>query len=94
MAQKEISLGRDMKEAFYRMTKTVPQSLDLRLFVTAPYKLVAVLSPFTASIPTFYLNHLANQKYIEFSKQFPDALNLMASSLRAGHPLFSAISRE
>lgn len=43
-------------------------------------------------IPTIYLKYLINKRFVEFSKQFPDALNLMASSLRAGHPLIAAIN--
>jgi tight adherence protein B len=42
-------------------------------------------------LPTLYLKSLVNKRFLDFSQQFPDALNLMASSLRAGHPLFSAI---
>ena len=61
------------------------------LFLLTPYNLMSILALFTLFIPTMYLNHLVNQRFLDFSKQFPDALNLMASSLRAGHPLFSAI---
>lgn len=56
-----------------------------------PFKLMSLLSLGTFFIPTFYLRYLINKRFFEFSKQFPDALNLMASSLRAGHPLVSAI---
>lgn len=61
------------------------------IFLMTPFKLMASLSILAVFLPTFYLNSLIEKRYIKFSKQFPDALNLMASSLRAGHPLFSAI---
>lgn len=61
------------------------------MFLFTPYKFVSLLALFTSFIPTLYLKNLVNKRFLDFSKQFPDALNLMASSLRAGHPLFSAI---
>jgi tight adherence protein B len=60
-------------------------------FIFTPFKLMTLFSAGTFFIPTIYLNYLVNKRFLDFSKQFPDALNLMASSLRAGHPLFSAI---
>lgn len=62
------------------------------IFLITPFKLMSLLSIITFFLPTIYLNHLVNQRFLDFSKQFPDALNLMASSLRAGHPLFAAIN--
>lgn len=62
------------------------------IFLLTPFKLMAIIGALTFFIPTFYLKNLINKRYMDFSKQFPDALNLMASSLRAGHPLFSAIN--
>lgn len=61
------------------------------LFLFMPFKLMSALALLTFFIPTMYLNRLVDKRFFDFSKQFPDALNLMASSLRAGHPLFSAI---
>lgn len=61
------------------------------IFLLTPFKLMAIFGVGAFFIPTFYLKFLADKRYVEFSKQFPDALNLMASSLRAGHPLFSAM---
>ena len=60
-------------------------------FLLTPFKLMSLFSIATFFIPTMYLNSLVNKRFLDFSKQFPDALSLMASSLRAGHPLFSAI---
>lgn len=62
------------------------------IFLLTPFKLMALFSIATFFIPTFYLQYLVNKRFLDFSKQFPDALNLMASSLRAGHPLFAAIN--
>lgn len=62
------------------------------IFLVTPFKPM-ILGAFLAFfIPTFYLKYLINKRYIDFSKQFPDALNLMSSSLRAGHPLVAAIN--
>ena len=66
-------------------------TLPCLLFLFTPFKLMTLFSIGTFFIPTIYLNYLVNKRFFDFSKQFPDALNLMASSLRAGHPLFSAI---
>lgn len=57
-----------------------------------PFKLMALFSIVTLFIPAVYLQFLINKRFLDFSKQFPDALNLMASSLRAGHPLTSALN--
>lgn len=62
------------------------------VFLFTPFKPMVLLAIVAFFIPTIYLNYLINKRFWEFSKQFPDALNLMSSSLRAGHPLFSAIN--
>lgn len=61
------------------------------VFLITPYKLMALFSIITFFVPPIYLQYIINKRFLDFSKQFPDALNLMASSLRAGHPLFAAI---
>lgn len=62
------------------------------VFLATPFPIAAGLALPLFFIPTMYLNILINKRFLEFSKQFPDALNLMASSLRAGHPLFAALN--
>lgn len=62
------------------------------LFLFTPFKMMVLLSLITLFIPTMYLKFLINKRFLDFSKQFPDALNLMASSLRAGHPLTAALN--
>ncbi len=62
------------------------------LFLFTPFKLMSLICMPAFFVPTMYLHFLINQRFLDFSKQFPDALNLMASSLRAGHPLFAAIN--
>lgn len=61
------------------------------LFLFTPFQLMSLLGFGAVFAPTMYLRQRIAQRFVDFSKQFPDALNLMASSLRAGHPLFSAI---
>lgn len=67
-------------------------ALPFVVFLVTPFKLMIFFAIPMFFIPTFYLKYLINQRYVDFSKQFPDALNLMASSLRAGHPLVAAIN--
>jgi len=62
------------------------------ILLLTPFKLMCLFGLPALFIPTLYLKNLINKRFLDFSKQFPDALNLMASSLRAGHPLFSAIN--
>lgn len=62
------------------------------LFLFTPFKLMSLFGFLCFFAPTFYLKNAINKRFLDFSKQFPDALNLMASSLRAGHPLYSAIN--
>lgn len=66
-------------------------ALPCLIFLMTPFKLMALFAFATFFIPTMYLKALVNKRFLDFSKQFPDALSLMASSLRAGHPLFAAI---
>lgn len=66
-------------------------ALPCFIFLFTPFKLMFFLSLVTLFIPTMYLQYMVNKRFLDFSKQFPDALNIMASSLRAGHPLFAAI---
>lgn len=67
-------------------------ALPFLFFLFTNFKLMALFSFLTIFIPIIYLNFLINKRFLDFSKQFPDALNLMASSLRAGHPLIAAIN--
>lgn len=66
-------------------------ALPCLVFLFTPFKLMTLFGLGALFLPTLYLHSLVNKRFVEFSKQFPDALSLMASSLRAGHPLFSAI---
>jgi tight adherence protein B len=43
-------------------------------------------------LPLFVLKHLRNQRIKRFSEQFPDAIDVIVRSLKAGHPLPIAIS--
>lgn len=66
-------------------------ALPCLIFLFTPFKLMTFLCFVALFIPTMYLKYVINKRFLDFSKQFPDALNLMSSSLRAGHPLFSAM---
>lgn len=53
---------------------------------------VGVLSGLiTGSLPYFYLLHKRHQRFQQFELQFPDALDMMTRSIRAGHALSAAI---
>jgi tight adherence protein B len=52
----------------------------------------AVLSGVAAgSLPYFYLLRKRHQRFQQFEQQFPDALDMMTRSIRAGHALSGAI---
>lgn len=61
------------------------------LFIFTPYRLMTLFAIIALFFPTIKLNFKIEKRFMDFSKQFPDALSMIASSLRAGHPLFSAI---
>ena len=67
-------------------------SLPFMVFLFTPFKLMSLFGIAAFFIPMMYLKFLVSKRFNDFSRQFPDALNLMASSLRAGHPLFAAIN--
>lgn len=73
---------------FVSLTCAVP----FLLFLFSHFKLMSLFAIPAFFVPTLYLRQLVSKRFIDFSKQFPDALNLMASSLRAGHPLTAAIN--
>lgn len=66
--------------------------LPFLIFLITPFALLSILSIPAIFLPKLYLDSLINKRFLDFSKQFPDALNLMASSLRAGHTLNAAIT--
>lgn len=55
---------------------------------TTPY--CALLGIFAASIPFVAVKFLIMKRTNLFTQQFPEALDLLSSSLRAGHSLYSA----
>ncbi len=61
------------------------------------FRLIAMKSPIYAPIglifgliPTIILKKNINKRLQMFTQQFPDALNMISSSLRAGHPLMAS----
>src|SRR6185369_10560214 len=52
-----------------------------------PFWLDALLAGGAASLPYVYVLHRRSKRLDQFEKQFPDALDFLARSLRAGHPL-------
>jgi tight adherence protein B len=52
-----------------------------------PFWLDVLLALGAASLPYMYVLHRRSKRLDQFEKQFPDALDFLARSLRAGHPL-------
>jgi tight adherence protein B len=50
------------------------------------------LAALAAGLPPFVLNVLANRRVNTFEEQFPEAIDLMSRSLRAGHAFTTALS--
>jgi len=55
------------------------------LLKITPWYLSMLLSLFTGSFPFLYLYNIKNKRMKKFQAQLPEALDLMARSLRAGH---------
>jgi len=51
-----------------------------------------VLAPIAFLLPFFFLNFKRKNRIIAFEEQFPEALDLLARSLRAGHALTTGIA--
>lgn len=58
--------------------------IALKSIICAPLGFVFAL------IPTIILNSTIKKRLQIFTQQFPDALNMISSSLRAGHPLMAS----
>jgi len=51
-----------------------------------------ILAPVAAMAPFFFLRFKRDRRIAQFEEQFPEALDLLARSLRAGHALTTGIS--
>ena len=57
------------------------------------YHLVALSFALIALfIPRFYVGHVRNKRFWKFEEQFPDAIDLIARALRAGHAFTTALA--
>jgi tight adherence protein B len=56
-----------------------------------PWPLVVLVAAFTASLPLFYALDHKRRRLVRIDRQLPDALDLMARALRAGHALPGAL---
>ena len=58
----------------------------------SPYFSVAVLAGISAGfLPSAFLKHMAARRMATFEEQFPEAIDLIARALRAGHALPTAL---
>src|SRR5574344_520417 len=62
-------------------------SIIIFAFITPNYSFIGIFAMF---LPFIYLKIQIDNRNKLFMQQFPDALNMISSSLRAGHPLMSA----
>jgi tight adherence protein B len=57
-----------------------------------PYRIVGlVLGPIAATLPFFYVRRAGRKRLEKFEEQFPEAVDLIARALRAGHALPTAL---
>jgi len=54
--------------------------------------LAAVFGAVTAWLPFAYLRYVRNRRMLKFEEQFPEAIDLLARALRAGHALTTGLS--
>lgn len=77
---------------FLLLTGAVSALGFLAVFAWKGSLLVALLAPLPfGSLPFAYLNYLKTQRSALFAEQLPDALTMVARSLRAGHSLAAAV---
>ncbi|EKE02827.1 MAG: hypothetical protein ACD_20C00328G0020 [uncultured bacterium] len=81
-----------MKPDVFIVISVLPASIFFILGLLSPagiyvYLLIGLIA---AAFPTIMLKMRTKKRYNLFTSQFPDALDLIASSLRAGHSLLSA----
>lgn len=50
-----------------------------------------LLIPLGAMLPLFYLVIMKNRRFVRFTEQFPDSLDMVSRSLQAGHSLGAAM---
>ena len=63
------------------------------IWVTIRYQLVALAVAVLAMfIPCFYVRHVRNKRFWKFEEQFPEAIDLIARALRAGHAFTTALA--
>jgi len=62
-------------------------AFTLALLSWAPFGIALLLACAAASLPYLYVLRRRAKRFDRFEQQFPDALDFLARSLRAGHPL-------
>jgi tight adherence protein B len=65
--------------------------LVLRLLIVIPWPVAVVAALAGASLVPFWITHQRARRYRLIREQLPEALDLMASSLRAGHAYTAAV---
>ena len=63
------------------------------MFIALRFHLVALgVAAFAMFIPLFYVRHKRNSRFWKFEEQFPEAIDLIARALRAGHAFTTALA--
>jgi len=99
----KIELTKELKKSLKiaGVKTTIDVFLILSLGLAMPFFLLALVMPLSSislilmgflagSVPFFLIQIKIKKRLEAFSQQFPDALGLIASSLRAGHSLLSS----
>jgi tight adherence protein B len=98
-----IDLARDLRRLIDQSgVQVTTGALLLIMLVCGEFALVATLNLnrpivsaagfiFCASLPLVYIMHRRSERMRRFSEQFPDAIDMMTSALKAGHALGRAM---
>jgi len=100
---KSVDLARDLKRFIEQSgVQVTAGALLLIMLVCGEIGLVATLKMnrplvsaggfiFCSSLPLLYILHRRSERMRKFSEQFPDAIDMMTSALKAGHALGRAM---
>ncbi len=86
LAQSELSWSVGRLTAMMLLTGAFSQAI-LSEFQWLPFWMSFLLAGATAFLPYAYVLRRRGKRFRKFEEQFPDAMDFLARSLRAGHPL-------
>ncbi|MEE9614803.1 MAG: type II secretion system F family protein [Thermodesulfobacteriota bacterium] len=81
----------DVKMVFLLVVASAVFACTLGLLFTEGMIIPLALIPVGAVVPLMVINYMRSAKVKKFTEQFPDALDMVSRSLKAGHSLSAAI---